>query len=410
MSTKRTLSADAEPAERALKGGKLARKKHFQHGSLFKRGKKNKVWVARYWEPVIGPNGEPARVRRSEILGSVAELPTKTDAEVVLSNLLRRINSGNYNPRSCSLFRDFVEEWKTNTLPGLKYSGQKHYRYIIDIHLVPAFGNVQLRLFSRESVQTLLANKLNMLSWGTVKHIRTTLGTILGAAEAWGYVDDNPVRKTRMPRRGARSERPILTPEQLQQLLRALPEPSASIVWLLVLTGLRIGELLALSWQDVDLEAMVLRIRRSVYDGHFDEPKTRRSNRNVPLSPRAVSILSARKPSDIGPDTLVFASKRGTPLCRRNLLNRQLARVCASLQLPAISWHCFRHCTTTLLDAVGTPFGTVSALIGDSSEITRDVYLHSLPAGAREAVTKVEALLLDPNGPKLRKSRKRDRR
>src|SRR5690348_3960503 len=116
-----TLSADAEPAERALKGGKLARKKHFQHGSLFKRGKKNKVWVARYWEPAIGPNGEAVRIRRSEIIGTVAELPTRRDAELILSNRLRRLNSANYHPRSCCSLRDFVEEWKPQVLPSLKY-------------------------------------------------------------------------------------------------------------------------------------------------------------------------------------------------------------------------------------------------------------------------------------------------
>ena len=116
-----TLSADAEPAERALKGGKLARKKHFQHGSLFKRGKKNKVWVARVWEPVGGPNGESSRIRRSEILGTVAELPTRRDAELVLSNRLRHLNSANYHPRSCCALREFIEEWKPQILPTLKF-------------------------------------------------------------------------------------------------------------------------------------------------------------------------------------------------------------------------------------------------------------------------------------------------
>jgi hypothetical protein len=202
-----------------LKGGnKLARKKHFQHGSLFKRGKKNKMWVARYWEPVVGPTGEPARIRRSEILGSVAELPTKRDAEVVLSNLLRRINSANYNPRSCCLFRDFVEEWTAQTLPALKYATQKHYEYVINTHLLRAFGNVQLRLISRESIQTLLGIKLKDLAWLTVKHIRTTLGTIPGTAEVWGYIEDNPVRKTRLPRRGPRPEQ-VVTPDQVRRYM-----------------------------------------------------------------------------------------------------------------------------------------------------------------------------------------------
>jgi integrase len=367
-----TLSADAEPAERALKGGELARKKHFQRGSLFKRGKKNKMWVARFYESVIGTNGEARVVRRSEIIGMVAELPTRRDAEVILSNRLRHLNSANYRPGSCCSLGDFVQEWKPQVLPTLKYSTQKHYEYVIETHLLPAFGNVQLRLVSRESIQTFLANKLKQgLSWRTVKHIRTTLGTILGTAEIWGYIEDNPVRKTRLPRRGPQPEGPVLNPEQLRSLLEALPEPSRSLVWLLVLTGLRIGELLALRWGNVDLEAGVLRVRQTVYEGHFDDPKTKRSNRTVPLDPKGAAILKSRKPHVIDSEALVFGSHTGTPLCRRNLSNRQLAPICKALGLPRIGWHSLRHSNATLLDSVGTPLGTVQALLGHSSQLGR---------------------------------------
>jgi integrase len=216
-----------------------------------------------------------------------------------------------------------------------------------------------LRLISREGIQALLANKLKDLSWRTVKHIRTTLGTILGAAEFWGYIEDNPVRKTRLPRRGPQPEKTVLSPEQLYSLLQTLPEPSKSLVWLLVLTGLRIGELLALRWQDVDLSAGLLRVSRTLYEGHFDEPKTRSSNRTVPLSAKGVEILSNMRPKVVDPDALVFRTKKGTPLCRRNLTNRQLVPVCEELKIPKIRWHSLRHANATLLDAVGTPLGTV---------------------------------------------------
>lgn len=345
----------------------------------------------------MGNDGGMVFVRRSEIIGTVAELPTRREAEIILAERLLRLNSGNYHPRSCCCLRDFVQEWKAQALPALKYATQQHYEYVIDNHLLPAFGEVQLRLISRESIQALLAAKLKDLSWRTVKHIRTTLGTILGTAEVWGYLEDNPVRKTRLPRRGCRPDRQVLSPEQLRQVLAKLPEPSKSLVWLLVLTGLRIGELLALRWQDVDLEAGVLRVRRTLYEGHFDEPKTKSSSRTVPLAAEGIAILKRRRPEAPGMEVLVFSSKTGTPLCRRNLSNRQLAPVCEALGLPRISWHCLRHCNATLLDSVGTPLGTVQALLGHSSpEITREIYLHSLPAGARDAVEKVEALLIGP--------------
>ena len=356
------------------------------------------MWVARYREPEIGDDGGTVFVRRSEIIGTVAELPTRRDAEVILSNKLRPLNSANYHPRSCCSFHGFVEEWRTQALPALKYASQQHYEYIIDSHLLPAFGNTQLRLISREGVQNLLATKIReRLSWGTVKHIRTTLGTILGAAEFWGYIEDNPVRKTRLPRRGPQPEKTVLSPEQLNSLLQRLPEPSGSLVWLLVLTGLRIGELLALRWRDVDSKAGFVRVSRTLYEGHFDEPKTRSSNRTVPLSAKGVEILSSMRPKVVDPDALVFRTKKGTPLCRRNLTNRQLVPVCEELKSPKIRWHSLRHANATLLDAVGTPLGTVQSLLGHASpEITRGIYLHSLPAGAKEAVQKVEDLLTGP--------------
>lgn len=329
---------------------------------------------------------------------AVADLPTRRDAEIVLSDRLRRLNSANYSPRSFCPFRSFVQEWEAQELPALKYSTQQHYKYVVHFHLLPAFGDVQLRLISREMIQKLVMEKLKSgLSWRTVKHLRTTLGTILGTAESWDYIDDNPVRKTRMPRRGLRAERIVLSREQLDSLLEKLPEPTRSLVWLLVTTGVRIGELLALRWGDVDLSAKILRITRTLYEGHFDEPKTRASSREVSLGLKGLATLASVRPGAAKPDDLVFCTNKGTPLCRRNLRNRQLDPVCVELKLPKIRWHAMRHLNATYHDALGTPLGTVQSLLGHSSpEITRGTYIHALPAGAGEAVQKLEDFITGP--------------
>jgi integrase len=377
----------------------MTQNRRFQQGSLFKRGTRTKVWVARWWEDVIGPDGKSERVRRSEVLGTVAEIPTRSKAEQLLSDRLRAVNSGDFRTQSTWTLKSFIQDrWLPDVLPTIKYSTQKHYGYIVKIHLIPTLGEMQLRLITRESVQSLLTSKRRSgLSWRTVKHIRTTFGTILAAAVMEGLVPDNCVLKTKLPRRGPIPEKAPIDPKQVCALLEALPEPSRSLAWLLTFTGLRIGELLALRWCDVDLDAGFIRVRQSVYEGVFDDPKTKRSRRTVPLGTQGTDILKGRKPTVCAPEGLVFAARNGSPLCRRNLLNRQFKPTSERLKLEGVTWHWLRHANATLLDSVGASIGTMQALLGhSSSEITRDVYLHSVPADSRRAVQGVEDLI----GPK----------
>ena len=253
----------------------MARSRRFQHGSLFKRGTRRKVWVARWWEDVIGADGTPDRVRRSEILGTVVELPTRRYAERVFAERLQRINSGDHRPKSVRTFRDFVESnWLPEVLPTLKYSTKQHYRYVVRVHLLPAFGDTQLRLITREAVQHFLAAKYRSgLSWKTVKHLRTVFATVMTAAENDDYIETNPVRKTSLSRRPSGPERPSIDPQQVRHLLNSLPEPSRSIGWLLAITGLRVGESLALRCRDVDFMENKIYVRRTVYEGHFDDQR-----------------------------------------------------------------------------------------------------------------------------------------
>jgi integrase len=376
----------------------MTRNRRFQRGSLFKRGKRSKMWVARWWEDVIGTNGTLQRVRRSEALGLVADIPTRRQAETLMSDRLRAVNSGEFRLHTNRTLASYVKDcWLPEVLPTIKRSTQNHYQYVVNVHLLLALGTMQLRLITRDHVQSLLSSARSRVSWRTTKHIRTTLGTILEAAVMTGLIPDNPVRKTRLPRRGPIAEKAPIAPEKIRELLESLPEPSRSIASLLVFTGLRIGELLALRWRDIDLESGSIRVRQSVYEGVFDEPKTKRSLRTVPLSKAGISILAFYKRADSNPDALVFATRKGSPLSRRNLLNRQFKPTCERIGLVGANWHWLRHANATLLDTVGAPLGTVQALLGYSSaEITRDVYLHSVPADGKEAVQKVEDLI----GPK----------
>jgi len=374
-------------------------RRRFQRGSLFKRGKREKVWVGRWWEDVINGDGSPRRMRRSMIVGAVAEFTTRRLAMNAFSERLRALNCGSQRPQVMRTLKDFVRmDWEPVVLPTMKYATQMHYKYMFGAHLMPTFGEWRLPDISRAAIQTFLATKLREgYAWETVHHIRCALSKVLGTAEDWDYISDNPVRKTRLPRRECNSAQSVVAHQHVKHLISALPEPAKSIALILVLTGLRIGELLALRWKNVNLNNHVLCVTETVYEGRFDKPKTKRSVRALPLGQEAVSTLSALRDGACEPEQLVFATSSGRPLCRRNLLQRQMRPTCKELGIPTITWHALRHCHATLLDAVGAPLGTVQALLGHASpEITRQIYLHAIPEDQRNAVERVEKLLIGP--------------
>ena len=320
----------------------------------------------------------------------------------ILSRRLDPINSGMHRPQSTRTFSSFVrEDWLPVMLPTLKYATQKNYRYILDVHLLPTFGKHRLCDIKRETIQSFLVAKLTGgLAWKTVKEIRGMLGRALGTAEQWDYLNDNQVRRTKLPRCPLRpTPRPMLVPKDIRHLTGNLEEPARSIAVLLVLTGLRVGELLALRWKNVDLTRRTLRVDATVYDGHFDTPKSERSNRVIPVGDEAAAVLQTLRRTEVETGDLVFATRQGQPLSRHNLLRRQLRPVCNKLGLHGITWHSLRHSHATMLDAVGASLGTVQALLGHSTaEITREVYVHAIPDDQRRAVKALGSLVFGFNG------------
>lgn len=244
------------------------------------------------------------------------------------------------------------------------------------------------------------------LSWKTVYHLRNALGAVLGSAEEWGYIQENPVRKTKLARREPKEEQAVLAPEQLRKLILKLREPASSLVSLLVVSGLRIGELLALRWRNVDLQGMFIRVKETVYEGHFDSPKTKRSVRAIPIGEEMAETPGRLQLRVSNSEVLVFATRDGKPLNRRNLLRRHLQPACKTLGLPRISWHSLRHANATLLDAVGAPLGTVQAPRGHTDA---EVYLHAIPVDQRRAVENVERLVFGPKWTQVPEGREKGR-
>ncbi|HKV28933.1 MAG TPA: site-specific integrase [Candidatus Acidoferrales bacterium] len=227
---------------------------------------------------------------------------------------------------------------------------------------------------------------------------------ILQRAVEWGYLQFNPARGVKLPPMQRRRNTVVLTREQLAILLQSLQGAVKTLAVTAAMTGLRIGEVLALRWRNVDFDKNVIRVREAVYLGHFSTPKTKSSIRDVPLGPALrQALVDARKSA---PDeALVFGTRNGTPLDAKNILRRCIRPMCARLGLPIITWHSFRHTHATLLSDLGESLKTAQAQLGHSRlSTTAEIYTHVVPASQRAAVEKLENAIwtqVDPNGPKL---------
>ncbi len=379
----------------------------YQAGSLLVRGKRKKMYVARFYEDVIGSEGTLRRVRRSVILGPVSEIGSERAARNKLDELLQPVNKGQ-KPKLMLTFGEFVQEhWQPKILCLFKLSTQIGYRPLLSRHLVPYFKPVLLSEIGPAQVQGFLSEKAKArLSWHTLRNLRNLLSCVFRTAVEWEYLVENPVTRTKLPPHNIRPNgTEFLTPAQVRQLAAELHEPYRSMVLVAVLTGLRRGELFGLRWGAVDLKKGTLEVRESVYRGRASTPKTKSSYRRIPLSAPVVQLLTTFKSQQQlnGREAgLVFASRRGTPINPDNVLKRALHPACKRLGLPPVGWHIFRHTHATLLSDLGESLRTAQALLGHSDlDTTLAFYTHAVPESEQRATERLAKLILDPNGPKL---------
>jgi len=226
--------------------------------------------------------------------------------------------------------------------------------------------------------------------------MRTAISKVLQAAVDWSLLEQNPARGICIGDRAPKTERLYLNPKEVGQLLASLPEPCHTLVLVAVLTGMRIGEILALRWKAIDLVRGSIQVRETVSEGKFGSPKTKSSRRDIPMSQPVCEAFQAQlaRCRQKNSDDLVFTTRNQTPLNPKNLLRRVLRPACKSLGLPLISWHSFRHTHATQLAEVGESLRTAQALLGHSDlETTLNVYTHAIPEAQRRAVDKIAEVL-----------------
>jgi integrase len=270
----------------------------------------------------------------------------------------------------------------------------ERYESIVRVHLVPAIGKVKLKALTPDHVRGLYREKLDGgLAPRTVLHIHRTLSKALKQAVMDGLIPRNAAAPVKPPRPRGEEIRP-LTREQVRALFEAAREDRLEALYVLAVTaGLRRGELQGLKWEDLDLEAGTLQVRRTLSEPRggyiFEAPKSGKG-RNIRLTQRARTALREHRKRQLEErmllgilwheNGLVFPSSVGTPISGGNL-NRAFKALLKRAEPPEKTrFHDLRHTCATLLMRQGVNPKFVQELLGHADiSLTLNVYSHVPP-------------------------------
>ena len=294
------------------------------------------------------------------------------------------------------------------------------YEVACRLHILPALGSTRIRDLTARQIQALYAQKTREgLSVRTRRNIHATLKRALKQAVAWGELVSSPAEMVDPPKAlaedEAEEEMRALTNAQSRQLFAAAEDAEDRFRHLYVVavrTGLRQGELLALRWSDLSLDAdpPALSLRRSLAQklggGHYYTPtKRKRQRRTIAILSEAADAL--RRQCELQEEEkaaagerwqengLVFPSTIGTPMSARNLYRRHFKRLIRSSGLPDISFHDLRHTFASIMifEWGASPRMVQEAMGHASIKITLDTYGHLLSTSQPDEIKRIEVLL-----------------
>lgn len=206
----------------------------------------------------------------------------------------------------------------------------------------------------------------------------------------------DPCQAVTAPRVEAREQR-FLSAEEAERLITAAEGYMKPLLAVACYAGLRQGEILALTWEDVNLKSSTARVRRTYhYATGFTSPKTTASRRTVPIIPTLKAMLedyylSCGKPPA---DSLVFKNEVGGPIDRRNLSNRGFARAVKGAKLGDLRFHDLRHTFAAMCIEGAVDPKTLQAMMGHASiKVSLDIYGHLYTAAFDRASRSLEAVV-----------------
>lgn len=304
--------------------------------------------------------------------------------------------------RCFKLVTDIMSEWLESRRPFIKESSYASYRNKLEKHIFPYFAELKYSELNLERLNKFIADKL---SDGLSGKYVTDMVIMLKSAAKWGEITHNYanlIRNGELPKAKIK-ETVVFSAEDQKKLLfivQSMKDPTACGILLTLFTGLRIGELCALKWDDIDFCRKILHItktvqRINVYGAEsktavkVTAPKSVTSVRDIPLPDFLIDILMKYKGD--GDDYIVSGTKNLVePRCFTNRYKAVLKKA----DLPSLKFHALRHSFATNAMQQSFDIKTLSELLGHSSaNITLRVYVHSSMERKSACMNRLQALI-----------------
>ncbi len=317
------------------------------------------------------------------------------------SILTQRIQDATNQPPEVAelTLQDFVEQYWMPYLKRkhVKPSTEFGYQNILKVHILPVLGrHLMVRISPMQIEEFLRKKSLAGRSDKTVRNIVVMLGSVFNLAVENDLILKSPVRKRHKPS-VTHEEKPVWSAVQVRSIINAVPDQFKVLFTTIALTGLRLGELLALQWKHIDFENSKLKVEQSLWEGQIVSTKTRSSVREIlfgeVLARQLTNHLQGSR--NIGPEDFVFSREAGGPLhpdiLRRDVLYPALDRSGISRPSRVSGFHMFRHSAATFLNQQTGNLKLAQKFLGHADiTTTANIYTHTSSESDRRAAVAVE--------------------
>lgn len=289
---------------------------------------------------------------------------------------------------------DWTMCWLTEIQGQLKPSTYASYTNKMLKHILPFLGDIPLQSIKTADLNDWIKKIEQNLSPNSVRIVFQVLMSCYTAAVKRELITENPCKHVVLPKKTANNINAITSQDQRKLKEKATAHPKGLAIILALETGMRIGEIAGLKWEDVDFSLNLLTVQRTIQRIQLingvnrktqvieGTPKSITSKRTIPLSKSVSKLLNDQKKKSKG-NFVLGGDKPAEP----RLISVWLKKICQSFHFPAIRFHQLRHSFATRCLEKGVNIATISALLGHhSTKMTLDIYVSSFMSEKRKAI------------------------